>query len=79
MRIEQKLRILAARDGVSQTQLSKDLGITPVAVNRWFQGHAPPSIESYRVLSKYFDVPFGDLVDETVDIELVFRRSDEEQ
>ena len=43
------------RRGITQGQLAETLGVSPVTVSRWFQGHRKMSVSScFKVKEKFF-------------------------
>ena len=56
------LRVLRSRDGKTQEELAKALGVTAQAVSRWETGETVPNTETLKLLSKLFDVSINTLL-----------------
>lgn len=61
----QRIRKLLDEKGISGYQLSKDTGMSGMAVYRWLKGTGVPSLKSIKIIADYFGVEeswivFGD-------------------
>lgn len=54
--IDQKIKLLREKKGITQTELAKQLGITRSGVNAWEMGISTPSTHYIILLAKYFNV-----------------------
>lgn len=53
---------LRKRNGISQTDLAKLLGVTNKAVSKWENGKAKPKTEILRKMASYFKIPIEELL-----------------
>lgn len=63
MEFKNKLKEIRNRKGISQQQLADELNISRSVVAKWETGLALPSDENLELLSKYFEVPKEELID----------------
>lgn len=54
--IDQKIKMLREKRGITQTELAKRLGITRSGVNAWEMGISTPSTQYVILLAKFFNV-----------------------
>ena len=54
--IDQKIKILREKRGITQSELAKKLGITRSGVNAWEMGISVPSTQYIVILAKFFNV-----------------------
>ncbi len=52
----QRLKELRLENELSQNQLSKQLGISQAAINKWEKGIIVPTIDSAAIVAKFFGV-----------------------
>lgn len=71
MVINQKLKLLRKRMGVSQLELSEKLEVSRQAVSGsgWEAGSSKPSTENLQCLSKLYEVPLEVLLDDNQEVE----------
>lgn len=69
LRLGEKIRFLRKRDGKTQEDLAKALGITCQAVSRWESNAAYPDIELIPAIAHYFDISIDELFGYTSDRE----------
>ena len=62
MQIDKKIRLLRAREKITQEELVKELGLSPNVVSRWENGLSIPSTQSLNKLATFFKVSLDDLV-----------------
>ena len=53
---------LSKKEGFSQTELSKRMGVTTACVNKWFTGRSIPTAEHLIVLANLFGLTIDDLI-----------------
>lgn len=58
----EKYEKLRQEKGVSNYRVSEATGISEATLSEWKNGKYSPKIDSIRVIAKYFDVPFTDLI-----------------
>ncbi|MBR6388991.1 MAG: helix-turn-helix transcriptional regulator [Opitutales bacterium] len=56
MDFSEKLEILLTRNGMTQTKLSKELGISQAAIAKWIKGLSRPSPDKLLQIAKIFNV-----------------------
>lgn len=61
------LKRLVAKSGKSQTEISKELGLTSQAFNNYCVGISIPKLSVIQAIADYFDVGKSALTDETPD------------
>ena len=61
--IADKIKTLREKQGITQSELAVNLGITRSAVNAWEMGITVPSTQYVVQLAKYFNVSSDYLVD----------------
>lgn len=54
--IDQKIKILREKRGITQSELANRLGITRSGVNAWEMGISTPSTHYIVILAKFFNV-----------------------
>ena len=54
--IDQKIKMLREKRGITQAELAKRLGITRSGVNAWEMGISTPSTQYVILLAKFFNV-----------------------
>ena len=62
MEFKERLKELRREKNVTQTDISKILNVSKMAVSHWEKGNSEPSIEQLKILAKYFDVSVDYLV-----------------
>ncbi len=62
MEFKERLKELRKEKNVTQTDISKILNVSKMAVSHWEKGNSEPSIEQLKILAKYFDVSVDYLV-----------------
>ncbi len=65
--IGEKIRELRLRDGKTQQEMSKALGITPQAISRWESGLSYPDVEMFPKIAEYFGVSIDRLYGRAID------------
>ena len=66
--LNEKIRILLADNGWTQTKLADLVGYTPGAVHRWVKGVNLPSIDTIKKICEVFSIPIQDLLNDEYDI-----------
>ena len=61
MKISDKIRLLLARNGMTQTKLSKELNISQAAIAKWVNGTSRPSPDNLFQMSKIFAVTIDEI------------------
>lgn len=56
MKLSEKIDILLKRNGMTQTKLSKELGISQAAIAKWINGSSRPAPDKLLQMSKLFNV-----------------------
>ena len=56
MEFKERLKELRKEKNVTQTDISKILNVSKMAVSHWEKGNSEPSIEQLKILANYFDV-----------------------
>lgn len=54
--IDQKIKTLREKRGITQSELANQLGITRSGVNAWEMGISTPSTQYIIILAKFFNV-----------------------
>jgi len=67
-KISEKIKTLRKRNGWTQEELSKEMGVKQPQLNRWETGKFLPSLPSLQKLSELFDVSIDALVFDEKDI-----------
>lgn len=62
--LKNNLIFYAKKKGVSQKELSNQLGVTQSAVSHWFKGDNSPNIEVVNRIAQIFSVPISKLLTE---------------
>ena len=62
MEFKERLKELRKEKNVTQTDISKILNVSKMAVSHWEKGNSEPSIEQLKILANYFDVSVDYLV-----------------
>ena len=66
MKISDKIRLLLARNGMTQTRLSKELNISQAAIAKWINGTSRPSPDNLFQMSKVFAVTIDEISDDNL-------------
>lgn len=66
MKISDKIRLLLARNGMTQTKLSKELNISQAAIAKWINGTSRPSPDNLFQMSKIFAVTIDEISDDNL-------------
>lgn len=61
MKISDKIRLLLARNGMTQTKLSKELNISQAAIAKWINGTSRPSPDNLFQMSKIFAITIDEI------------------
>ena len=56
MEFKDILKELRLEKGLTQEELAKELNFSMSVVNKWENGKKNPSVDSLKILAKYFDV-----------------------
>lgn len=62
MEFHEKLQELRKQRGITQEDLARSLFVSRTAVSKWESGRGYPSIDSLKVLSKYYGVSIDELL-----------------
>lgn len=62
MELRKKLAELRIKEGLTQDELARELGVTRQAVSKWERGVIAPSTKKLVVLSRLYGVPLDELV-----------------
>lgn len=62
--IGDRIRAFRRKNKISQTELSKAIGVTQSAVGMWETGKREPDIAMLRKIASFFDVPVSELLGE---------------
>lgn len=62
MEFHEKLQELRKNRGLTQEELAEALYVSRTAISKWESGRGMPSIESLKVISKFFAVTLDDLL-----------------
>ena len=54
--IDERIKELRKREGISQRELSEEIGVPQQTISSWESGRNEPSIFNCIVLADYFDV-----------------------
>ncbi len=65
--IGEKIREFRLRDGRTQQEMAKALGITPQAISRWESGLSYPDVEMFPKIAEYFGVSIDRLYGRAID------------
>lgn len=65
--IGERIRALRKEKGLTQDDVAKVLGVARPTITVYESGSTEPSLKHLRVLAKYFDVTFDELIDKTPD------------
>ena len=68
MTFAEKLRLLLARQNLSQREFAKKTGVNQSYVTRWLQGHYGPSQDSVNMICKVFHLTPKDLLDDEIEL-----------
>ena len=60
------IRKLRQSNGLTQDEMAEKLFVTRQAVSRWENGDTLPNIDTLRMISRIFDIPINNLVDENM-------------
>ncbi len=64
MKISEKLKLLRAESGYSQSQISKELFVSFQAISNWETGKTYPDIRNLIKLSDFYNVSLDELIKE---------------
>lgn len=64
-----KIRELRKNHDITQSVLSKEIGVTETTISKWENGNATPDIEMLCKISDYFDISLDDLVNRNMELE----------
>ena len=64
MTIGSNIKRLRARSGMTQEEFGKIADVSSMAVSQWENGRAVPRMGAVQLLSDYFNIPKGDIIDE---------------
>ena len=62
MEFSEKLQTLRKKKGLTQEELAQALYVSRTAISKWESGRGYPSIDSLRVISKFFSVTIDELL-----------------
>ena len=62
MEFNEKLQELRRKKGLTQDELAEKLYVSRTAVSKWESGRGYPSIESLKIMSKFFSVTVDELL-----------------
>lgn len=62
MGFSEKLQELRKREGISQEDLARELGVSRQAVSKWESGQSLPETEKLIAISNFFEISLDDLV-----------------
>ena len=70
MEFNEKLQQLRKKKGLTQEELANSLFVSRTAVSKWESGRGYPSIESLKIIAKFFGVTIDELLsgDELLDV-----------
>ncbi len=69
MELNEKLKFLRKKHGLSQLQVSEKILVSRQAVSGWESGSSRPSIENLQSLSKLYSIPLEILLDDKENVE----------
>lgn len=64
MEFHEKLRQLRTREHLTQEELAAKLYVSRTAISKWESGRGYPSIESLKMIARYFHVTIDELIGE---------------
>lgn len=62
MEFNEKMQDLRKSKGLTQEELANDLYVSRTAISKWESGRGYPSIDSLKVISKYFSITLDELL-----------------
>ena len=62
MEFNEKLQKLRTNENLTQEELAEKLYVSRTAVSKWESGRGYPSIDSLKVIAKYFNVTIDELI-----------------
>lgn len=68
MDFSEKLDILLTRNGMTQTKLSKELGISQAAIAKWIKGLSRPSPEKMLQMAQIFNLSIEIISDDNLSL-----------
>lgn len=70
MEFNQKLQVLRKQQNLTQEELAKKLYVSRTAISKWESGAGYPSIDSIKLISKFFSISIDELFssDSLIDI-----------
>lgn len=68
MNFSEKLDILLTRNGMTQTRLSKELGISQAAIAKWIKGLSRPSPEKMLQMAQIFNLSIEIISDDNLSL-----------
>lgn len=68
MNFSEKLDILLTRNGMTQTKLSKELGISQAAIAKWIKGLSRPSPQKMLQMAQIFNLSIEIISDDNLSL-----------
>ncbi|MBQ6535081.1 MAG: helix-turn-helix transcriptional regulator [Opitutales bacterium] len=68
MKISDKIRLLLARNGMTQTKLSKELNISQAAIAKWINGTSRPSPDNLLQMAKIFAITIDEMSNDNLSL-----------
>jgi transcriptional regulator with XRE-family HTH domain len=62
MEFNEKLQELRKKKGLTQDELASSLYVSRTAISKWESGRGYPSIESLKIMAKFFSVTVDELL-----------------
>lgn len=62
MEFNEKLQKLRTKENLTQEELAEKLYVSRTAISKWESGRGYPSIDSLKVIAKYFNVTIDELI-----------------
>lgn len=62
MELSEKIQKLRKERGLTQEQFAEQLFVSRTAVSKWETGRGTPSMESYQMIAKFFDITLDELL-----------------
>ena len=66
--LNEVIRTLRKRRGLTQEQLAEYLGVSVMTVRRWEWGERMPDVDAIRKISQVLEVPISELLTETAEV-----------
>lgn len=57
-----QIKSLLAERNMTQSDLARKLGLTPMAVHKWITGKTVPTVDNLVCLSEIFDLGIDDII-----------------